>query len=157
MSPLTFHIRIHSFTGAALACRVMGTKPFILHSPINCGETHGAKWFAGLLAELNNAWPNCRFEGAIDCTHHTGQALSALESNIAHVIVGDISADAMTSLRAIARQKGSHIWAATIFVQPRADATTTRVQNAMMLNDMDDHFLPEHELEKRLRAALAQL
>ncbi|OSQ38744.1 hypothetical protein [Thalassospira mesophila] len=157
MTPNLLHIRIHSFTGATLACRIMGTTPFVLHGPENCGETHGAKWFAALLAKLRNDWPACQISGAIDCRTHTGQALSALESGIEHVIIGDINPAARASLQDIAGQKGCHIWVQTVFAPSDPCANDALVLCAMPFHDIDDHFLPGPELEKRLRTTLAQL
>tara|TARA_R110001583_G_scaffold71050_1_gene200459 strand:+ start:10399 stop:10872 length:474 start_codon:yes stop_codon:yes gene_type:complete len=157
MTASLFHIRIHNFTGATVACRIMGKTPFILHGPENCGETHGAKWFAALLKNVRRDWPHTPLTGAIDCAHHTGQALSALESGIEHVFVGDVSPPALASLRDIAHQIGCQVWTNMVFDAPARNSTETLVINALAFYDMDDHFLPEHELEKRLRARFEQL
>ncbi|OKH89486.1 hypothetical protein [Thalassospira sp. TSL5-1] len=148
------HIRIHSFKGAAIACEALAENTFFLHGPVNAGQIMGAQWFADMLTELRTDYPGARIFGVLDCRNHTGQALMALECGIAHVLVGAIPSASFNALQSIASQNGCHIWCN---IAPSSDTESSAdMLPAASLFDMNDHYLPAAECEKRLLAHLEQ-
>jgi len=139
MSPLPDPvIRIHGITGARSACRVMGDRAFGLLSPEHAAQTRGALWFADLLTLVREEFPACDFTAILDCRGRVSGALAGIELGLDAVIVEPTSDTRIEKLADMARR-------ANCIVITDLPATDTIYQ-------MADNLLPDHELDRRLRA-----
>lgn len=139
MSPLPDPvIRIHGITGARSACRVMGDCAFGLLSPEHAAQTHGAHWFADMVMLVREEFPACDFTAILDCRGRVSGALAAIELGLDAVIVEPTSDTRIEKLADMARQAMCSV----ITDLPAADT----------IYQMADDLLPDHELDRRLRA-----
>ena len=134
-------IRIHGIRGARSVCRVMGHRTFGLLSPDHAAQSHGAQWFADLVMLACEEFPACDFKAILDCRGRVSAALGAIELGLDAVIVDTMPDMRLENLRDMARQTNCIV----ITEQPAKDA----------IYQMADDLLPDHELDKRLRAYLA--
>lgn len=133
-------IRIHGIKGARSACRVLADRPFVLLSPEHAAQINGAQWFADLVGLTRDEFPTASFRAILDCRGRMSGALTALEIGLDGVII-DPTGDRQTeNLRDMGRQRGCQVFTAP----PPSDA----------IYEMEDHRLPDHELDRRLGASL---
>ncbi|AXO14515.1 hypothetical protein DY252_10005 [Thalassospira indica] len=116
----------------------MGDRAFGLLSAEHAAQTHGAQWFADLVKLVREEFPACDFTAILDCRGRVSGALAAIELGMDAVIVEPTSDNRIEKLADIARQ-------ANCSVITDLPATDTIYQ-------MADDLLPDHELDRRLRA-----
>lgn len=131
-------IRIHGITGARCACRVMVDRAFGLLSPEHAAQAHGAQWFADLVTLVREEFPACDFKAILDCRGRVSGALAAIELGLDAVVVEPTSDTRIEKLADMARQANCSV----ITDLPPTDT----------IYQMADNLLPEHELDRRLRA-----
>lgn len=134
-------IRIHGIAGANSACRVMGTTPFTLLSPIHAAMSLGAGWFGAVIDQARQENPNAEFEAVLDCRGRRSGALAAFEIGLAGVIVDMAPPGQLDRLTDLGGQSGCVVM------------TTLPVEAD--LYEMGDDTLPDHELDRRLKLHLA--
>lgn len=133
-------IRIHGIKGARSACRVMGNLRFDLLSPEYAGMTHGAHWFTDLVRITRAEFPDAQFAAILDCRGRVSSALAAIENGLDGVIVDALPRDQRERLGDMGRQMSCRVM--------------TETPSANTVYEMDDHRLPDHELDRRLLAQL---
>lgn len=131
-------IRIHGIKGARSACRVFEQAPFMLLSPQNAALSHGAQWFADLVQIVRDEFNAASFQAVLDCRGRVSGALAAIETGLGGVIIDALPDREIERLRDMGRQKNCEIF--------------TSPPNAADICEMEDHRLPDHELDKRLKA-----
>lgn len=133
-------IRIHGIKGARSACRVMGNHRFDLLSPEYAGMTHGAQWFTELVRITRSEFPDAQFAAILDCRGRVSSALAAIENGLDGVVVDARPREQLERLGDMARQMNCQVM--------------TEAPSANTVYEMDDHRLPDHELDRRLLAQL---
>lgn len=134
-------IRIHGIKGARSACRTLGNLRFDLLSPQHAGMTHGAQWLTDLVKIVRSEFSDAQFAAILDCRGRISSALAAIESGLDGVIVDVLSRDQLERLGDMARQTNCQVM--------------TEAPTANTVYEMNDHRLPDHELDRRLLAQLA--
>ncbi|MCC9625847.1 hypothetical protein LPB41_29580 [Thalassospira sp. MA62] len=128
--------RIHGMAGARAASGVMGTRRFVLLSPENAAQTHGAQWFGDLVNLVRSEFPDAVFSAVLDCRGRVSGALAAIEIGLNGVIIDPLPAPARHNLAQMGAQMGT-----TVF----DDYPAPEIFYAM-----DDHILPQGELMRRI-------
>ncbi|MFV1851306.1 MAG: hypothetical protein ACMZ66_11440 [Thalassospira sp.] len=133
-------IRIHGIKGAQSACRVLGDRRFDLLSPEHAGMTHGAQWLTDLVRITRAEFSDAQFAAILDCRGRVSSALAAIENGLDGIIVDALPRDQRERLGDMARQMNCQVM--------------TEAPSANTVYGMDDHRLPDHELDRRLLAQL---
>ena len=134
-------IRIHGIKGARSACRVMGNRRFDLLSPEHAGTMHGAQWFTDLVQIVRSEFYDAQFTAILDCRGRISSALAAIENGLNGLIVDALPDEQIERLCDMARQVDC-----LVMTVPPSPST---------IYQMEDHRLPDHELDRRLQAQLA--
>ncbi len=134
-------IRIHGIKGARSACRFLGDRRFDLLSPEHAGMTHGAQWFTDLVRITRAEFSDAQFAAILDCRGRVSSALAAIENGLDGVLIDALLCDQHERLSDMVRQMNCQVM--------------TEALSANTVYEMDDHRLPDHELDRRLLAQLA--
>ena len=110
----------------------------MLLSPQNAAQSHGAQWFADLVQIVRDEFNTASLQAVLDCRGRVSGALAAIEIGLNGVIIDALPDGQIERLRDMGWQKTCEIY--------------TSMPDATGIYEMEDHRLPDHELDKRLKA-----
>lgn len=136
-------IRIHGIKGARSACRILDQTHFILLSPEHAALSHGAQWFADLVQIVRAEFDRADVKAVLDCRGRLSGALAAIEVGLNGVIIDLLPDNQIENLRDLAQHAQCDIM--------------TAPPKAADIYEMEDHRLPDPELDRRLKIHLGQM